>query len=209
MPAIGRRRTPARGRRAGARGRRLRGRSNEHAISCVSAGSILRNLDPERFEVVAIGITRKVPGCSPTATRPRWRSPTGGCPKSPPSRGPNWRCRPIRGAAANWSPCRPAPVRCWRPLTWCSPCCTAPTARTAPSRVCSNSPACRMWGPVCWPAPPAWTRSSPRSCSPPRDCRSATTRCCAPRARGCGPRSASGWGCRCSSNPPGEVPRSV
>ena len=33
------------------------GRSNEHAISCVSAGSILRNLDPERFEVTAIGIT--------------------------------------------------------------------------------------------------------------------------------------------------------
>jgi D-alanine-D-alanine ligase len=33
------------------------GRSNEHAISCVSAGSILRNLDPDRFEVVAIGIT--------------------------------------------------------------------------------------------------------------------------------------------------------
>ncbi len=33
------------------------GRSYEHAISCVSAGSILRNLDPERFEVVAVGIT--------------------------------------------------------------------------------------------------------------------------------------------------------
>ena len=33
------------------------GRSSEHAISCVSAGSILRNLDPERFEVVAIGIS--------------------------------------------------------------------------------------------------------------------------------------------------------
>lgn len=33
------------------------GRSNEHAISCVSAGSILRNLDPERFDLVAIGIT--------------------------------------------------------------------------------------------------------------------------------------------------------
>lgn len=33
------------------------GRSNEHAISCVSAGSILRNLDPRRFEAVAIGIT--------------------------------------------------------------------------------------------------------------------------------------------------------
>ncbi len=33
------------------------GRSNEHAISCVSAGSILRNLDPGRFDVVAVGIT--------------------------------------------------------------------------------------------------------------------------------------------------------
>jgi D-alanine-D-alanine ligase len=33
------------------------GRSNEHAISCVSAGSILRNLDPQRFDVVAVGIT--------------------------------------------------------------------------------------------------------------------------------------------------------
>ncbi len=33
------------------------GRSNEHAISCVSAGSILHNLDPQRFEVVPIGIT--------------------------------------------------------------------------------------------------------------------------------------------------------
>ena len=33
------------------------GRSSEHAISCVSAGSILRNLDPERFEVVAVGIS--------------------------------------------------------------------------------------------------------------------------------------------------------
>jgi D-alanine-D-alanine ligase len=33
------------------------GRSNEHAISCVSAGSILRNLDPQRYEVIPVGIT--------------------------------------------------------------------------------------------------------------------------------------------------------
>jgi len=33
------------------------GRSNEHSVSCVSAGSVLRNLDPERYEVVPIGIT--------------------------------------------------------------------------------------------------------------------------------------------------------
>ncbi|NLU81567.1 D-alanine--D-alanine ligase family protein [Rhodococcus sp. HNM0569] len=33
------------------------GRSNEHSVSCVSAGSILAHLDPERFDVVAVGIT--------------------------------------------------------------------------------------------------------------------------------------------------------
>lgn len=33
------------------------GRSNEHSVSCVSAGSVLRHLDPDRYEVVPIGIT--------------------------------------------------------------------------------------------------------------------------------------------------------
>ena len=35
------------------------GRSSEHTISCVSAGSVLANLDKERFEIVPIGITRE------------------------------------------------------------------------------------------------------------------------------------------------------
>lgn len=33
------------------------GRSSEHAISCISAGSILAALDRERYDVVAVGIT--------------------------------------------------------------------------------------------------------------------------------------------------------
>jgi D-alanine-D-alanine ligase len=33
------------------------GRSSEHAISCVSAGSVLGHLDRERFEIVPVGIT--------------------------------------------------------------------------------------------------------------------------------------------------------
>ncbi|QNG21388.1 D-alanine--D-alanine ligase [Rhodococcus triatomae] len=33
------------------------GRSNEHSVSCVSAGSILDHLDPERYEAVPVGIT--------------------------------------------------------------------------------------------------------------------------------------------------------
>lgn len=35
------------------------GRSSEHTISCVSAGSILANLDRNRFEIVPVGITRE------------------------------------------------------------------------------------------------------------------------------------------------------
>lgn len=34
------------------------GRSSEHSISCVSAGSVIAALDPERYDVVPIGITR-------------------------------------------------------------------------------------------------------------------------------------------------------
>lgn len=33
------------------------GRSNEHAISCVTAGSVLKAIDPARYEVVPVGIT--------------------------------------------------------------------------------------------------------------------------------------------------------
>src|SRR4051794_4341402 len=33
------------------------GRSSEHAVSCVTAGSVLRALDPDRYDVVPIGIT--------------------------------------------------------------------------------------------------------------------------------------------------------
>ena len=35
------------------------GRSTEHAISCVSAGSVLQALDADEFEVVPVGITRE------------------------------------------------------------------------------------------------------------------------------------------------------
>ena len=34
------------------------GQSEEHGLSCVTAGSVLRALDPERYDVVPIGITQ-------------------------------------------------------------------------------------------------------------------------------------------------------
>ena len=33
------------------------GRSSEHSVSCVSAGAIMSHLDPERYEVIPVGIT--------------------------------------------------------------------------------------------------------------------------------------------------------
>lgn len=35
------------------------GRSNEHAISCLTAGSVLAAIDPQRYDVVPVGITRE------------------------------------------------------------------------------------------------------------------------------------------------------
>jgi D-alanine-D-alanine ligase len=35
------------------------GRSSEHAISCVTAGSVLQAIDPERYDVVPVGITQE------------------------------------------------------------------------------------------------------------------------------------------------------
>jgi D-alanine-D-alanine ligase len=44
------------------------GRSGEHEVSVLSAGSVLRAIDPERYEIVPIGITKEgrwMPGVSP------------------------------------------------------------------------------------------------------------------------------------------------
>ena len=49
------------------------GRSTEHGVSCVSAGSVLRHLDQERYEVVPVGITTDgawVLGSAETADTP-------------------------------------------------------------------------------------------------------------------------------------------
>lgn len=49
------------------------GRSGEHSISCLSAGNVIRALDPTRYEVLPVGITREgawvLPGVDPEALR--------------------------------------------------------------------------------------------------------------------------------------------
>jgi D-alanine-D-alanine ligase len=49
------------------------GRSGEHAVSCVSAGSILDHLDRDRFDVVAVGITRDGEWVAVGDDTERWR----------------------------------------------------------------------------------------------------------------------------------------
>src|SRR3954452_6672451 len=34
------------------------GRSSEHAVSCATAGSVLQAIDPERYDVLPVGITK-------------------------------------------------------------------------------------------------------------------------------------------------------
>ena len=35
------------------------GKSTEHSVSCVTAGAIMAHLDPERYEIIPIAITRE------------------------------------------------------------------------------------------------------------------------------------------------------
>ena len=141
-------------------------------------GSVLANLDRERFDVVPVGITRDgawVLG----ADDPRELAiddralPDGRRPRAPRSR-----CPATRPAAACSCSSPAGPARCSPASTSCSRCCTARTARTARSRACWRWPACPTSAPACWPARRAWTRSSPRSCWPPRASRWATSWCC-------------------------------
>jgi D-alanine-D-alanine ligase len=75
------------------------GRSAEHAVSVVSARSVMEALDPERFEVVPVGITRDggwlLPGASPLELT----APPGSLPEVDDA-GTAVTLRPGRGAGA-------------------------------------------------------------------------------------------------------------
>lgn len=61
------------------------GRSNEHSVSVVSAGSVVANLDPERYEIIPVGISREgewlvgaLPGAKADRTLPSVESDGSG-----------------------------------------------------------------------------------------------------------------------------------
>ena len=180
------------------------GRSAEHAISCVSAGSVIAALDPDRYEVVPVGITpRRRLGAGrsrPAAGDHRRRAARGvrrdgGVAGRRPGRARPRRPRAGRGDRAGADRGRrrlPGAARRLR------------RGRHDPGAAGDGRAALRGLR-ACSPARRRWTRSSPRSCSPPPACRRATTWCSATRPARSAPtrpcwtrRRASGSGCRCS-----------
>ena len=80
------------------------GMSSEHEVSCVSAGTFVDNLDPSRYEVLTVGITKEGRWLCTELPAPRWPTAAGkSCPAT---------C-PVSSAG----PCRPRhdPVRSFRP----------------------------------------------------------------------------------------------
>ncbi|WP_262423911.1 hypothetical protein [Brachybacterium sp. Z12] len=65
------------------------GRSGEHGISCVTAGGILAAIDRERFDVIAIGITREGRWIHVSDDPSDWTLVDGGAPRWTP---PGTRC---------------------------------------------------------------------------------------------------------------------
>ena len=161
------------------------GRSSEHGISVVSAGSVLAALDPAKYDVVPIGITPDG-ALGAHRRRPAALRITG---REIPEVGEGHRRRAARrpdGRGLGRSRARGRACRCWSRSTWCSRCCTGGSVRTAPFRGCWRWPACPTSGPGCWPAPRRWTRTFAKKLLRAEGLRGGRVRRGAPRAPGVG-----------------------
>jgi D-alanine-D-alanine ligase len=76
------------------------GRSAEHSVSVVSARSVIEALDPERFEVVPIGITRSGAWMLPRTSPLELAAPEGGLPEVETEGGTEIALRPEQRAGA-------------------------------------------------------------------------------------------------------------
>jgi D-alanine-D-alanine ligase len=76
------------------------GRSAEHSVSVVSARSVIEALDPERFEVVPIGITRGGAWLLPRTSPLELTAPEGGLPEVETEGGAEIALRPEQRAGA-------------------------------------------------------------------------------------------------------------
>lgn len=130
------------------------GRSGEHEVSVASAASVIEALDPNEFEITAIGI--KKTGELATASEVLKMLPASVEGRVVPrgfleSRESRLRLTPAPGTKQR------ADTRRRRLFSLY---CTAPTEKTARFRDCSKSRACRISAAECWLRPWGWTRIS-------------------------------------------------
>ena len=111
------------------------GRSGEHEVSLASAASVIRALDPEKYEAVPIGITKDGRWLAGTSAQ-KMLSEVLKCGE------PVW--LPPDPTAAALVPIAHSEQRTRTlPSMWFSPCCTALSEKTAQCKVCSSWLACR------------------------------------------------------------------
>ena len=142
------------------------GKGPEHAVSCMGGGNMLGAIDRDRYEVIPVGITREGNWVLAADEPGRLAISGGELPSVEAVAEPGAQVVPwadqsapaLRGGLGQRP--RRRSRTCSARSTWCCLCCTARSARTAPSRACWRWPASATWGRACWPARSAWTRST-------------------------------------------------
>ena len=134
------------------------GRSGEHEVSLLSAASVLKAIDRKKFDVVPIGITKEgrwlaAADATGLLGRQQRGARAGNCAPAIPKRHPAQSCC-MRAFQRCSRPCPDLKARQAKRSTSSFPFFTAPSAKTAPSRVSSNSPASPTSAPAS-SAPPA------------------------------------------------------
>ena len=157
------------------------GRSGEHEVSLLSAASVFNAIDKDKYEVVPIGITKDgrwltaehaenlltgklvleprnlcVPAI-PKTQRSAAVLARGEAVVVPPE--PVHRQTGLVPFQTDASMMRRASDRAIN-VDVIFPCCTEPSAKTAPSRACSNSPTFPTSAQASSARPPAWTKTS-------------------------------------------------
>lgn len=140
------------------------GQSSEHSVSCVTAAGVLGAIDTDAFDVVAVGITATGQWTRPVIDP---RTHAFGADELPRVLPTESTVQLHSGAAGSSE--RSAELLEVHPdgsstamgqVDVVFRCCTGPSVRTAPCRVCLSSPACPMSAPVCsarrWP----WTSTT-------------------------------------------------
>lgn len=155
------------------------GRSPEHGISCVSAGSVFGALDPDEFEVVPVGITRAGQWVLTDGDPAQLAINARRLPEITAESGDDivLRADPTGNGLMVLDPTEGPRVLADVDVVF--PVLHGAYGEDGTIQGMLEMAGIPYVGRTCSPPPPRWTRSSPRNCVPSRASRSARTRCCA------------------------------